>query len=377
MMAAMVVAIEVATLGTFVHGVAPALPDRLPESLLLVALFLASFVLHFRRAPHDAAARHTRLLPQLPARRFTAEPGPVGGGSALCAGAPARARSLCLCAAGRRSAGPEADRDPAGRRPRTPATWTASTTPSAATGRAARAHAPTWAPAAPAASSARCAPSTALSATGARARRGPRTGAARVSKARRAPTAARAQVRGALRPPLPRCAPPAPRRPALLAPSMLHAPGRRARGGAGVPALNARAAWPVVLNCVGARNNRTFVALVACIFVGQVLILRLAAAYLRRLLAARLGVPAAQARLGIVALGLAARQGAGPRRAPARAAARAAERAARAQVRWTLGGAWTAAAMAPGVGLLALVQVGPPPPCGAPCMPSRAPGPVC
>jgi len=97
---------------------------------------------------------------------------------------------------------------------------------------------------------------------------------------------------------------------------MLHAPGRRARGGAGVPALNARAAWPVVLNCVGARNNRTFVALVACIFVGQVLILRLAAAYLRRLLAARLGVPAAQARLGIVALGLAARQGAGSRARP-------------------------------------------------------------
>lgn len=49
---------------------------------------------------------------------------------------------------------------------------------------------------------------------------------------------------------------------------------------------------PVVLNCVGARNNRTFVALVACILVGQVLFLRLVAAYERRILAAHLGIPA-------------------------------------------------------------------------------------
>lgn len=100
MMAAMVVAIEVATLGTFVHGVAPALPDRLPESLLLVALFLASFVLHFRRAPHGAAALGTRAFCySCRCDRFTAEPGPVGGGSALCAGgsAPRRAHAACAC----------------------------------------------------------------------------------------------------------------------------------------------------------------------------------------------------------------------------------------------------------------------------------------
>jgi hypothetical protein len=133
----------------------------------------------------------------------------------------------------------------------------------------------------------------------------------------------------------------------------------------------------VVLNCVGARNNRTFAALVACIFAGQVLLLRLAAAYLRRLLAARLGVPAAQARLAPRSSRARCSALHGCGRARARAARRAAERAARTQVCWTLGGAWAAAAMAPGVGLLALVQVGADAPRGALRMPSRASGPAC
>lgn len=52
----------------------------------------------------------------------------------------------------------------------------------------------------------------------------------------------------------------------------------------------------MVLNCVGARNNRTFVALVACILFGQVLFLRLVAAYERRMLASHLGTPVPQVR---------------------------------------------------------------------------------
>ena len=52
----------------------------------------------------------------------------------------------------------------------------------------------------------------------------------------------------------------------------------------------------MVLNCVGARNNRTFVALVACILFGQVLFLRLVAAYERRTLASHLGIPVSQVR---------------------------------------------------------------------------------
>ena len=51
-----------------------------------------------------------------------------------------------------------------------------------------------------------------------------------------------------------------------------------------------------MLNCVGARNNRTFVALVACILSGQVLFLRLVAAYERRVLAPHLGIPVSQVR---------------------------------------------------------------------------------
>ena len=50
MMAAMVVALELASLGVLLHSVAPALPDRLPESLALVLCFLGSFVLHHRCA---------------------------------------------------------------------------------------------------------------------------------------------------------------------------------------------------------------------------------------------------------------------------------------------------------------------------------------
>ena len=46
----MVVALELATLGVLLHSVAPALPDRLPESLALVLCFLGSFVLHHRCA---------------------------------------------------------------------------------------------------------------------------------------------------------------------------------------------------------------------------------------------------------------------------------------------------------------------------------------
>lgn len=51
----MVVALELASLGTYLHDVAPVLPDRLPESLALVACFLASFVLHHRCASLAAA----------------------------------------------------------------------------------------------------------------------------------------------------------------------------------------------------------------------------------------------------------------------------------------------------------------------------------
>lgn len=62
MTACVVVALEAASLSSYLVFVAPYLPDRLPETLVLCIIVLTSYILHYKYATHAHVHSSTWLL---------------------------------------------------------------------------------------------------------------------------------------------------------------------------------------------------------------------------------------------------------------------------------------------------------------------------